>query len=217
MQPLTNEKPKPLATVRGKPLIEYHLDHLSRAGVREFVVNTGWLGAQIPKALGDGSRWGARIQYSVEDWPALESGGGIFHALPLLGAEPFVVVNGDVYIEYDWRRLLAFAIGQRSEPWLAHLVLVPNPDHNPVGDFALADGRVVASTGPRYTFSGVSLLHPRLFAGCSPGAFPLAPLLRSVVEEGAVTAELHEGLWSDVGTLERLAALERRIGSGQST
>lgn len=217
MQPLTDQKPKPLIPLRGKPLIGYHLEQLAHAGVREFVINTGWLGEQIPAALGDGSRWHARIQYSQEGWPALESGGGIFHALPLLGTEPFLVVNGDVHIDYPWPRLLDFARRARPESWLAHLVLVPNPEHNPAGDFVFADGRVAAGDGPRHTFSGVSLLHPRLFSGSEPQAFPLAPLLRRAVAQGAVTAELHDGLWSDVGTLDRLRDLERRLGDGQST
>jgi MurNAc alpha-1-phosphate uridylyltransferase len=212
MVPLTDSLPKPLIPVRGKPLIEYHLEDLSRAGVREIVINTGWLGEQIPAALGAGSRWGVKIEYSRETWPALESGGGILHALPLLGAEPFLVVNGDVRIRYPWPRLLRRVPEPLEPEWLAHLVLVPNPDHNPAGDFHFAGGRVTPDAGPRYTFSGVSVLHPKLFADSADGAFPLAPLLRRAVQQNAVTAELHDGLWSDVGTLERLAALEAALG-----
>lgn len=207
MRPLTDHTPKPLIAVNGKPLIEYHLERLSAAGVREFVINSGWLGEKIPEALGDGRRWRARIQYSHEGWPALETGGGIFRALPMLGDEPFLVVNGDIYIDLEWRGLLRRGLAGGD---LAHLVLVPNPAHHPKGDFGLAASRVWED-GPQHTFSGVSVLHPALFEGCKPGAFALAPLLRAAIARGAVTGELHKGLWSDVGTTERLARLEGRL------
>jgi N-acetyl-alpha-D-muramate 1-phosphate uridylyltransferase len=211
MRPLTDTTPKPLLLLRGKPLIGYHLEHLAQAGVREVVINTGWLGEQLEAALGDGKRWRLRLQYSHEGWPALETGGGIFKALPLLGPEPFLVVNGDVYVEADWgswaRRSLA-----RGD--LAHLILVPNPPHNLKGDFGLVASRVVEA-GASYTYSGISLLHPELFAGQRGGAFKLAPLLRRAVVQGAVTAELFTGPWSDVGTPERLLRLEKqRHGQG---
>lgn len=206
MRPLTDSTPKPLLRLRGKPLIEYHLERLGRAGVREIVINTGWLGEQLAEALGDGRRWQVRIQYSHEGWPALETGGGIFKALPLLGPEPFLVVNGDVYVEPDWR---AWARRSLAHGDLAHLVLVPNPPHNPKGDFGLVASRVV-DAGASYTFSGISLLHPDLFQGQRGGAFKLAPLLRKAVAQGAVTAELFTGPWSDVGTPERLLRLEKQ-------
>lgn len=212
MRPLTDGRPKPMLPVAGKPLIEYHLERLSAAGVREFVINLGWHGGQIRDALGDGSRWGVGIAYSEEGWPALESGGGIFHALPLLGAAPFLVVNGDVYADYPWRRLVERA---RALPRtdLAHLVLVPNPAHNPKGDFVLRDGRVANGEGSRLTFSGLSVHRPEFFEGCAPGHFPLLPLWRRAADAGRLAGELYEGIWSDVGTPGRLAELERALGA----
>lgn len=211
MRPLTDHIPKPLLPLRGKPLIEYHLEQLSRAGVREFVINTGWLGEKIEQALGSGKRWNARIQYSREGWPALETGGGIFKALSLLGDDGFLVVNGDVYVECEWkywaRKILAHGD-------LAHLVLVPNPAHNLKGDFGLTASRI-GEEGQQYTFSGISLLHPDLFQGKTGGSFKLAPLLRKAAERGLVTGELFKGLWSDVGTPERLQQLEKKHGEGK--
>ena len=204
MRPLTDTLPKPLLLLRGKPLIEYHLDHLSRNGIREFVINTGWLGEKIPEALGNGKRWNARIEYSHEGWPALETGGGIFKALPLLGEEPFLLVNGDVYIECDWKSWARRSLARGD---LAHLWLVPNPAHNLRGDFGLVGSRI-NDDGSQYTFSGISVLHPQLFEGCKPVAFKLAPLLRKAVDRGLVTGELFKGVWSDIGTPERLQRLE---------
>jgi len=207
MRPLTDHTPKPLLLVRGRPLIEHHLAALVAAGVREAVINLGWLGARIREHLGDGGRYGLQLAYSDEGWPALETGGGIHRALPLLDDAPFVVVNGDVYSDYPLAALVARAQALPAQD-LAHLVLVPNPAHHPRGDFALADGRMVEPAPPQYTFSGLSVLRPALFAGCQPGAFGLAPLLRAAAQRGQVGAELHRGLWSDVGTPERLAALQ---------
>jgi MurNAc alpha-1-phosphate uridylyltransferase len=206
MRPLTDTLPKPLLPVRGKPLIEYHLENLARAGVREFVINTGWLGEKIEAALGSGTRFRARIQYSHEGWPALETGGGIHRALELLGEEPFLVVNGDVYIECDWTQWTRRSLSHGD---LAHLVLVPNPSHHPRGDFGLAASRI-NERGVQYTFSGISILHPVLFEGRKPGPFKLAPLLRQAIAAGQVTGELFNGRWSDVGTIERLKLLETR-------
>lgn len=215
MRPLTDHTPKPLLSVRGRPLIEHHLAALAAAGVREVVVNLGWLGERLRATLGDGARHGVSIAYSEEGWPALETGGGIFKALPLLGNGPFVVVNGDVYSDYPLARLV-----ERARHWgeddRAHLVLVPNPPHHPRGDFALDAGTLREPAPPQHTFSGLSVLHPALFDGCTPGAFGLAPLLRRAAAEGRVTGELYEGLWSDVGTPERLAALEPGGGPGGS-
>jgi len=207
MRPLTDHTPKPLLLVRGRPLIEHHLAALVAAGVREAVINLGWLGGRIREHLGDGARYGLQLAYSDEGWPALETGGGIHRALPLLDDAPFVVVNGDVYSDYPLAALVARAQALPAQD-LAHLVLVPNPAHHPRGDFALADGRLVEPAPPQYTFSGLSVLRPALFAGCQPGAFGLAPLLRAAAQRGQVGAELHRGLWSDVGTPERLAALQ---------
>ncbi|MDC0686211.1 nucleotidyltransferase family protein [Mitsuaria sp. RG] len=207
MRPLTLHTPKPLVPAAGKPLIEYHLEALARAGIREVVINHAWLGQQIEDHLGDGSRFGLSIRYSPEDEP-LETGGGIFKALPLLGDAPFLLVNGDVWTDYDFTGLNAPLQG------LAHLVLVDNPGHHGRGDFRLADGQV--SDGDEapgtLTFSGISVLSPALFEGCQAGAFKLAPLLRKAMVEGRVSGEHYRGHWIDVGTLERLADVERLIG-----
>ncbi|MEY4761931.1 MAG: hypothetical protein RLZZ200_1787 [Pseudomonadota bacterium] len=207
MRPLTDVTPKPLLPVAGKPLIAWHLERLAAAGFREVVINTSWLGEQIPAALGDGGRWGLSIRYSPEPWPALETGGGIHRALPLLGPEPFLLVNGDVFAEVDFAalRLMPGDLGQ--------LVLVPNPSHNLKGDFSLDGGRIVAGSGVSLTFSGISILHPALFAGQQPGRFPLAPLLRTARNSGRLGGQRHDGLWIDVGTPERLADLDALLAA----
>lgn len=207
MRPLTDHTPKPLLSVRGRPLIDWHLEKLAAAGVREVVVNLGWLGARIREHLGEGAAHGLGIQYSDEGWPALETGGGIHHALPLLGEAPFLLVNGDVFTDCAFAPLLAQELAADT---LAHLVLVPNPPQHPQGDFGLLGDRVVEG-GSKLTYSGIALLHPQLFAGCLPGAFPLAPLLRAAIAQGQVTGERHEGQWSDVGTPERLAVLQTSV------
>lgn len=208
MRPLTDHTPKPLLEVGGKPLIVYHIERLVAAGRVEIVVNHAHLGHRIEEALGDGSRWGAQIRYSPED-TALETGGGIYRALPLLGSDPFLVVNGDVWTDIDFSRLVL------AERLLAHLVLVDNPPHNPDGDFALLDGRVTAAQEqPRFTFSGVGIYHPDLFRDRSPGAFPLAPVLECAMERSLVSGERHGGRWIDVGTPERLRALDRMVKMG---
>ena len=211
MRPLTDQTPKPMLPAGGKPLIQHHVERLAAAGIRELVINHAHLGRLIEEGLGDGSRFGASIRYSAEgEGRALETGGGIFKALPLLGPEPFLVVNGDIWTDIDFLDL-ALADGD-----LAQLVLVANPPHNPGGDFALAGGRVLASGEPRHTFSGVGVYSPALFAGCEPRAFPLAPLLRSAMADGRVGGQLHLGHWFDIGTPERLAELDlwlsRRVG-----
>lgn len=210
MRPHTDQRPKPMIPVGGRPLIEHHLERLRRAGITDVVVNLGWLGERIRESLGDGTRLGVRIAYSEEGWPALESGGGIFHALPLLGRAPFIVVNGDVYTEYPLDRLAARARALAPDVH-AHLVLVPNPAHNPRGDFALAGERVRNAEHGRHTFSGLSVHRPEFFAGCEPGHFPLLPLWRAAADAGRMTGEVYEGVWSDVGTPGRLAELERQL------
>ncbi|AXM97727.1 N-acetylmuramate alpha-1-phosphate uridylyltransferase MurU [Pseudomonas plecoglossicida] len=207
MRPLTLRTPKPLVPVAGKPLIEYHLRALAAAGITEVVINHAWLGQQIEDHLGDGCRFGLSIRYSPEGEP-LETGGGIFKALPLLGEGPFLLVNGDVWTDYDFTRLRAPLQG------LAHLVLVDNPGHHGRGDFRLQGDQVVdGDDAPgTLTFSGLSVLHPALFEGCRPGAFKLAPLLRQAMSAGQVSGEHYRGNWVDVGTLERLAEAERLIG-----
>ena len=207
LRPLTLHTPKPLVKAAGVPLIEYHIRALVRAGFDELVINHAWLGEQIEAYLGSGERFGVRIRYSPEGEP-LETGGGIQRALPLLGDEPFAVVNGDIWTDYD------FAALQRPLTGLAHLVLVNNPEHHPAGDFVLAEGRVSEHGAPaaRLTYSGIAVLSPRLFDGCSAGAFKLAPLLRQAMAAGQVSGERHHGRWVDVGTHERLAEVERILG-----
>jgi MurNAc alpha-1-phosphate uridylyltransferase len=205
LRPLTDTTPKPLLVVRGRPLIEHLLLALAAAGVREAVVNHSWLGAALVSALGDGSAYGLELRYSEESSGALETGGGIFRALPLLGPGPFIVVNGDVWTEYPFTTLCREdALGERD---LARLVLVPNPAHHAAGDFALEGGRVRAAGSPLYTFSGIGLYREALFEGCEPGAFPLAPLLRAAASADRAAGELYRGEWTDVGSIERLKAL----------
>lgn len=205
MRPLTDSMPKPLLRVGGRCLIEHHLDRLARAGIREVVINLGHLGQQIAARLGDGAAYGVTICYSDEGDRLLNTGGGIHRALPLLGTRPFLVVNGDIYSDFAYEGLAAHPAG------LAHLVLVPNPGHHPDGDFALNGGRA-ASDGPaRLTFSGIGVYRPELFDGCTAGAFPLAPLLRQAMAADQVSGERYDGLWCDIGTPERLAALAARL------
>lgn len=201
MRPLTLHTPKPLIPVAGVPLIEYHLRALAQAGVTEVVINHAWLGDRIEAHLGDGARFGLQIVYSQESQP-LETGGGIYQALPLLGADPFILVNGDVFTDYD------FAVLQKPLQGLAHLVLINNPEHHLEGDFSLEEGRVLAPTTATLTYSGIAVLHPELFAGCQVGAFKLAPLLRQAIAQGQVSGEQFNGCWIDVGTPERLAAAQ---------
>lgn len=210
MRPLTDHTPKPLLAAGGRPLIEHLVAALVDGGINELIVNTAHLGEQIEQYLGDGRRFGARIVYSPEG-EALETGGGIFRALPLLGDGPFLVVNGDIATDFPFARLKDHPAG------LAHLVLVPNPPHHARGDFAV-EGGLVNDAGPeRHTFSGIGVYRPELFAGCSPGRFPLAPLLRKAMPEGRVSGELYEGFWMDIGTVERLEAFDRWVsGSGRA-
>lgn len=200
MRPLTDHCPKPLLTVNAKPLIVYHLQALQRAGIESVVINVSWLGEQIERALGDGSRFGLRIEYSREV-EALETAGGIVQALDKLD-DRFVVVNADVYTDYDFSRLLNIEAD-------AHLVLVPNPEHHAAGDFALEQGYLANSGEMRYTFSGIACYRKSFFDGLDQGRRPLAPLLRQAAERKKVTAELYTGQWNDIGTPERLQALQR--------
>lgn len=209
LRPLTLHTPKPLVPVAGVPLIEYHLRALGLAGVTEVVINHAWLGAQIEAHLGDGARFGVSIAYSPEGEP-LETGGGILRALPLLGDEPFILVNGDIFTDYSFVNLC------RPLPGLAHLVLLDNPAHHPQGDFTLlADAQLTdAAVGqPSLTYSGIAVLSPQLFAGCEPGAFKLAPLLRNAMAQGLVSGERYAGSWIDVGSYERLAQAEQLVAS----
>lgn len=205
MRPLTDRVPKPLLMAGGKPLLQHHIERLVAAGVRDLVINTCWLGAQIRAFAGDGSRFGARIAWSHED-PVLETAGGIRRALPQLGGAPFIVVNADIWSDYDYAALA----GKCRDAALGHLVLVPNPPHNPGGDFALDPlGRLDLSASERFTFAGISVLAPALFADVPDGPGPLAPVLRRHAE--TVTGEIHRGLWFDIGTPARLAELDARL------
>lgn len=205
LRPLTDSVPKPLVDLAGKPLIEYHLASLAQAGFREVVINQGHLGGQLASALGNGGRWGINIHWSDEQPTALETGGGIFKALPLLGTGPFLVINGDVWTDYPFARLRAIKCD-----W-AHLVMVPNPAQNPDGDFALLGARIREDGPAKQTFSGIGVYHPRLFDGCSPGKFSVVPLLRAAMRDHLVTGELFTGTWDDIGTLERLETLRQSL------
>lgn len=208
MRPLTDHTPKPLLTINNKSLISLIILSLRAAGIRDLVINLAHLGAQIEAALGDGAALGVRIAYSREP-EALETAGGIAHALPLLGSEPFVVVNGDVCSDYDLAAVKAAAPGLDAAGRLAHLVLVPNPPQHPHGDFALEGDRVRTEGEVRHTFSGIGAYHPALFAGVVPGARArLADLLRPAMREGRVSGELYRGRWQDIGTPQRLAAAD---------
>lgn len=207
MRPLTDHTPKPLLPVGGKPLIVWHIERLAAAGFSELAINHAHLGKRIEATLGDGSRWKVSIAYSDEG-TALETAGGIANALPLLGAEAFVVVNGDVYCDYDFGRLKAHDLGDD----LAYLVLVANPEHHPKGDFSLEAGRVGEGGEPRFTFSGIGLYRPELFADIPPGTpAKLAPLLRAAMAQGKVGGELFTGRWLDIGTPQRLAELDAEL------
>ena len=205
LRPLTERVPKALVEVAGKPLIAWHLERLAASGCRQAVINVSHLGEKITERIGDGGRFGLRIEYSREPEP-LETAGGIAQAAPLLGPEPFLLVNADVYCDLDFRPLLARPLGGR----LGHLVLVPNPAHRPAGDFTLDGDRVGSAPAPRYTYAGIALLSPRLVQAVRPGSkAPLAPLLYEAADRGLLSGELHGGLWQDVGTMERLAELEK--------
>jgi MurNAc alpha-1-phosphate uridylyltransferase len=205
MRPITDTLPKPLVPVAGKPLIGYHLERLARAGFKDIVINLSWLGDRIRDALGDGRDYGVSISYSEEGPEPLETGGGIFKALPLLGLGPFIVVNGDTWsdIEYGHLALEDDANGR--------IVLVPNPTHNTRGDFGIDGDVVVDRDVDRLTYSGVGVYRPEFFAGCSPGKFPMLPLLKRAIAARLLRGELHRGEWCDVGTPQRLADLDAEV------
>ena len=209
LRPLTDRIPKPLVEVGETTLIERHLENLANAGFREIVINLSHLGEQIESAIGDGSKYGVRVSYSWEPEGALETGGGIFQALEKLGSSPFLVVNGDIYTDYPFARLRAIKCD-----W-AHLVMVPNPDHNPDGDFSLDAARISNQGESMGTFSGIAVYHPGIFSDCSPGNYSVVPLLRVAIDDHLVTGELHKGVWSDVGTPERLQAIRTNELNGR--
>ncbi len=202
MRPLTDTLPKPLLKVGGKMLIEYHLEKLKQAKITEVIINHAWLGKSIEQALGNGSRYGLNIQYSAEK-EALETAGGILNALPLLGDDPFIVINGDIFCDYDFSTL------PHSIPSLAYLILVNNPEHHLEGDFCLNfSGQVKQKGEDKKTFSGIGIYHPDLFTSYSSGKLALAPVLRKAMDENQVKGELYQGVWHDIGTPERLAELD---------
>ncbi|HET7371501.1 MAG TPA: nucleotidyltransferase family protein [Gammaproteobacteria bacterium] len=200
LRPLTDDTPKPLVEVGGKPLIEWHIERLRAAGLADLVVNVSWLKDQLIDFLGDGSRWGVSVSISEEPPGALDTGGGILQALPLLGADPFWVVNGDIYAEY------AFAPRELRQSDLAHLVLVEGASH----DFALPDGRI-RNQRPQYTFSGIGLYRPECFSGQGAGIFSSTPLLRAAADANRLSGEVYGGVWHDIGTPERLARLRAKL------
>lgn len=205
MRPLTDHTPKPLLLVGGKPLIVWHIERLAKAGFKEILINHAHLGSQIESMLKDGSAWGVNIQYSPEA-SALETAGGIANALPLLGRDPFLVVNGDVFTEIDFAHLAL------NPQYLAHLVMVDNPPQHPQGDFALIGDRLMVDGVSKLTFSGVGVYHPDLFVTVKPGeAAKLAPLLKEAMNKGLVTGQYYQGLWHDIGTPERLDALDKQL------
>lgn len=205
MKPLTDTTPKPLLEVGGRPLIHYALSAITRAGIRDVVINLSWLGERIREVLGTGSAYGVRISYSDEGPVPLETGGGIFHALPLLGPDPFLVVNCDVFTDFE---LATLALKPSAD---ARIVLVPNAPHHPCGDFGLDGDLVVASAARRYTYAGIGLFRPELFAECAPGRFALRPVLERAIAARRLRGELYRGTWVDVGTPQRLAELEARL------
>jgi MurNAc alpha-1-phosphate uridylyltransferase len=201
LRPMTDSTPKPLLRVRGQPLIERHVMGLARAGIERIVVNLAWLGSQISDYLGDGARYGVTIVYSDETPRALETAGGIFRALPHLAPGPFAVVNGDIYTDFRFETLTIAA--DRD----AHLVLVPNPPQHPLGDFGLEHGLARSAATRLYTFSGIAMYRSEFFSGCTDGIFPLKPLLTRTIAANRCSAELYMGAWEDVGTPQRLQAL----------
>lgn len=207
MRPLTDETPKPLLRVGGKPLIQHQIEALAAAGVREIVVNLAWKGAMIRDALGDGAALGVRILYSDEGETALDTGGGVFKALPMLGVEPFLVVSADIWTDFDFGRLS----GRPATRDVAHFILVSNPPFNEKGDFCLVDGRVAEAGGPRLTYANIGVFRPEFFGGCEGGRFPLAPLMYEWARKGRVSGERYEGRWWNVGTPVQLLQLDREL------
>ncbi|BFM21620.1 N-acetylmuramate alpha-1-phosphate uridylyltransferase MurU [Gilvimarinus japonicus] len=211
MRPLTDTLPKPLIPVRGKPLIAYHLEALARAGITEVIINLAYRGAQIQEFVGDGSAWGLQVVYSQEPEP-LETGGAIVHAAALLGSEPFILLNADIFTDFDFKALVSRSIPAGE---LAHLVLVPNPDFKPIGDFAIKDGSLSAISDGElgYTFSGISLINPALVLRYPyiSIVFGLAEVFTNELQTRRLTASVYDGIWRDVGTIERLHEIEASV------
>lgn len=207
MRPLTDTTPKPLLEVGGKPLIVWHIEKLAKAGFEEIIINIAHLGDKIPQALGDGSRWGVKLHFSDEqNEGALESAGGVVKALPLLGNEPFLVVNGDVWCDYEFNS--SYELGDGI---LAHLILVPNPEHNQKGDFSIKKDMVSSDGNVKYTFSGIGYYSPSLFKYLEYGKRGLGDLLRDTMLHDAVSGEIYKGIWHDIGTPERLEEINKVV------
>lgn len=202
LRPHTDMTPKPLIQVGQHRLIEYHLLNLARAGIEDVIINISWLGNQIRDILGDGRNYHTKISYSDEGEEALETAGGIINALPLLDTDRFIVINGDIWCDYDFTALTSKLLDK-----VAHLVLVHNPEHNTGGDFALENGLISNSGEDMLTYSGIGLYSAELFAGTKPGKRALAPILRKKAEQNKISGEIYNGKWIDIGTIERLAQL----------
>ena len=205
LRPLTDETPKSLVEVGGRSLLERHLDHVRAAGIRTVVINLGWLGDRIVERVGSGRRYGLEVAYSQEGDNILETGGGIFKALPTLGEDPFLVINADIFTDMPVPDVAL------ADDHLGHLVMVPSPEYRDGGDFDIEDGLIRTTSAQLLTFSGVAIYRPEFFAGCQPGRFPLAPLLRAAADEEQLSGSLYKGQWADVGTPERLAALNAAL------
>jgi MurNAc alpha-1-phosphate uridylyltransferase len=209
LRPLTDHTPKPLVPVGGKPLIVHHLEKIAQAGITEVVINLGHLGSKIPQALGNGSAWGLSIKYSDEGAEPLETGGGLANALPLLGSETFMLVNGDVWCDLDFS-----TIPQNLEPKdQALLYLVPQPEWRSRGDFSLEKGRVTESENPPFLYAGIALYCPSILEGAKVEKFSIVPRLKNAISSNRVAGILHQGEWDDVGTPERLEAIQKQYGS----
>ena len=208
MQPLTDTTPKPLLKAGNKRLIEYTIDALVQAGLRDLVINHAHLGEQFPALLGNGNRYGASIQYSNEREGRLETAGGIINALPLLGDSPFLVVNGDIWTDYPFEQLANKTLEPQAQ---CHLVLVKNPEHHPNGDFAITSGLLSEDGDPKYTYSGMGIYDPTLFKDLSVQAMPLKPILMKAIHAQQASGEVYTGQWSDIGTVERLNALSEQL------
>jgi MurNAc alpha-1-phosphate uridylyltransferase len=213
MRPLTDTCPKPLLRAGGKSLLQWHIERLVAAGITEIVINHAHLGAQIEAAFGDGAAYGADIRYSPEPAGALETAGGIRQALPLLGNAPFLVISGDIHCDWPLENARNCKVGAGGTAPLAHLVMVPNPDFHPEGDFGLRDGLLSEAGAPqRLTFGNIGVYHPAMFADITPGSVAkLGPMLRALMRDGRVSGELYEGAWTNVGTPQQLAELDRRL------
>lgn len=207
LRPLTDATPKSLVDVGGRSLLERHLDHVRAAGIRTVVINLGWLGDRIVERVGSGRRYGLEVVYSQEGDNVLETGGGIFKALPTLGDRPFVVINADIFTDMPVPDIAL------ADEQLGHLVMVPSPEYRTGGDFDIADGLIRNTSEQALTFSGVAIYRPEFFADCEAGRFPLAPMLRDAADRGQLSGSLYEGRWADVGTPERLAQLREELSA----